>query len=226
MLSLLFHLIFSSGQVSPSLPPDRWVRSPLFFVHVVGYTYWMRQTAAELLAGHAVAGKDVSLAASALSLSHSTLAHGELRSRINHHRLELRQFSWAVRNSVTCTNSHVFITLSNCPMFVSFGHRFYFLIRSCLSPSVDMIPYTCIITNIRPNKIPFKLHYRYFVNGCFSFWCGLRECVDLYLGSLYRDHKWTFCSFCKRRMLSCVCVVVRLSFCQLSEKLPPPPAFT
>lgn len=61
----------------------------------------MRQTAAELLAGHAVAGKDVSLAASALSLSHNTLAHDELGSRINYHRLDLRQFSWAVRNSVT-----------------------------------------------------------------------------------------------------------------------------
>jgi len=62
----------------------------------------MRQTAAELLAGHAVAGKDVSLAASALSLSHNTLAHDELGLRINnYHRLDLRQFSWAVRNSVT-----------------------------------------------------------------------------------------------------------------------------
>jgi len=43
----------------------------------------------------------VSLAASALSLSHNTLAHDELGLRINYHRLDLRQFSWAVRNSVT-----------------------------------------------------------------------------------------------------------------------------
>jgi hypothetical protein len=74
--------------------------------------------------------------------------------------LDLRQFSWAVRNSVTWANSHVSITRSDCPMFVSYGRRMYFLISLCLSPFVDMIPYVCIRTNIRPKKIPFKLYYR------------------------------------------------------------------
>jgi len=60
----------------------------------------------------------------------------------------------------------VSITLSDCPVFVSYGRRMYFLISLCLSPFVDMITYARIRTNIRPNKIPFKLYYRYFTNGC------------------------------------------------------------
>ena len=119
-----------------------------------------------LLAGYAVAGKDVSLSTSVPSLSHSTRAHDEHASRINHHRLDLRQFSWAVRNSVTWANGHVSITLSNFRLFVSYERRIYFVTGLCLSPFVDMIPYACIKMNIRPKKIPFNLHYRYFTNGC------------------------------------------------------------
>ena len=161
---LSFNFLFWT---SLSLPSTASVGSlATFFVHVVGYTNWMRQTAAELLAGHAVAGKDVSLAASALSLSHSTLAHDELGLRINYHRLDLRQFSWAVRNRVTWAKSHVSITLSNSPMFVSYGRLIYFLISLCLFPFVDMIPYACIRTNIGHNKIPFNFYYLYFISDC------------------------------------------------------------
>lgn len=164
--------------LSPSLPPHRWVCSTLF-IHVVGYTYWnARPPQSLLLAAHAAAGKDVSFSAGVLSLSHSTRAHDELAWRIKHHRLGLRQFSWAVRNRVKWANGHVSISLSDYRKFVSHRRRVYFVTGLCFARVVDMVPNTCIKMDIRPNKIPFNLHYRYFTDGFVFLWCGLREFVE------------------------------------------------
>jgi hypothetical protein len=92
-----------------------------------------------LLSGRAVAGKDISLSASVSSHSRPTRAHDELASCPNNHRLDLRQFSWAVRNSLTRANGHVSIALSNCGLFVSHWRRVYIVIRLFPFPVVDMI---------------------------------------------------------------------------------------
>lgn len=132
-------LIFSSRE--ESLPPFLLTRRSAPDICPCGGIYMLNAPASHVLqlSGRAVAGKDISLSASVSSHSRLTRAHDELASPPNHHTLDLRQFSWAVRNSLTWANAHVSVALSNCGLFVPHWRRVYIVIGLFPFPVVDMV---------------------------------------------------------------------------------------